>query len=148
MLRDGRLYDAHACKNLGLESSESFDRWTLKAPILHLKAATTRMKEYLDLRWEDIALETFLRQSLLIYRREPNAKVHAHCIVDDFAEIAKARWSFDYNMSGRPQIDSTCVYMVVAPGASPEDLSCDKKWNHPLRLPDELERKLLRKRGM
>ena len=104
LFHNGQLYDARNANKLPGMSRASFDKWTLKAPMMHFKRKikdrktacqnflnrhlrSYQMKEVLEWRLDEATLEIFYRQSLAKLRRQPKPTVEVCRLAQDGSQI-------------------------------------------------------------
>ena len=104
LFHNGQLYDACNANKLPGMSRASFDKWTLKAPMMHfkrkIKDCKTACQNYLNrhlqsyekkvvLKWrlDEATLEIFYRQSLGKLRHQPKPTVEVCGLAQDASQI-------------------------------------------------------------
>ena len=104
LFHHGQLYDARNTNKLPGMSRASFDKWTLKAPMMHfmrkIKDRKTACqndlsrylqpygnKMFIEWRLDEATLEIFYRQSLAKLRRQPKPTIEVCGLAQDASQI-------------------------------------------------------------
>jgi hypothetical protein len=162
LFHHGQLYDARNVNKLTGMSRASFDKWTLKAPILHYKRSVTDraaerqnafnrrqntrnwnlqlpvMKYVIEWHLDEAVVEIFYRQSLAKLRHQPKSTVEVRGLVQDASQIHpkfQLREQRSINLPLNP-------ILVALTGLSTDgETEADSKMKR--RLANKLERELL-----
>jgi hypothetical protein len=151
----GQLYDArNANKPTGM-SRASFDKRTLKAPMLHYKrlikdrAAERQHSINRNLQWyeekvvlewhlNEATVEIFYRQSLAKLRQQPKSTVEVRGLVQDASQI-----HINFQLREGRTIDLPLNYTLVALTGPPTDGETEADSQMKRRLANKSERELL-----